>query len=367
MSLVVVDTVDTPSPFLSRLEALGANPVRASDVDEVLRRCESGNADVVIASDSDLAKRLAWEFPSIAVVLTAPSKPRGKELLNLMRRGVADVWLEEQDEAATQIRLRAVQRRAKAADRELRARINLYESELKRDQRAGRYIQMGMLPPSPMMIDDYRLQQHMLPSHMLSGDFVDYFGFADNHFAAYVADVSGHGASSAFVTVLLKNFSRRVRREYHPGMLDEPGRILEWLNREIMEQRIDKHVSMVLLVTDCRDDRVTLVNAGHYPAAILVQGGKARYVENAGKPVGLFPKVQFEAFSTTLQADDRIVVFSDGVLEMLDDSTHEAREARLLDAAERTDDVRGIWRLLGLDEERAGPDDMTCLIVSREP
>ena len=156
-------------------------------------------------------------------------------------------------------------RRAKAAGQELRARINQYESELKRDQRAGRYIQMGMLPPSPMMIDDYRLQQDMLPSHMLSGDFVDYFAFADGYFAAYVADVSGHGASSAFVTVLLKNFSRRIRREYHPKMLNEPGQILEWLNREILEQHIDKHVAMVLVVADCQRHQFTIVNAGHYP------------------------------------------------------------------------------------------------------
>ena len=37
---------------------------------------------------------------------------------------------------------------------------------------------------------------------MLSGDFVDYFRITDRHFAFYMADVSGHGASSAFVTVL---------------------------------------------------------------------------------------------------------------------------------------------------------------------
>ena len=367
MSLVVVETEAAPSLYLSRLTDLGTTPVRVTSEDAAAERCANGNADIVVASDSKLARRLAIAFPSVAVVLTAAAQPDAEDMLDLLRTGVADIWLDAQSAEVTEERLAAVKKRASAAGRELRARIAQYESELKRDQRAGRYIQMGMLPPSPMMIDDYRLQQDMLPSHMLSGDFVDYFALADHHFVAYVADVSGHGASSAFVTVLLKNFSRRIRREYHPSMLAEPGRILEWLNRELIDQHMDKHVSMVLLVADYVENRVTLVNAGHYPAAILVSSGKARYVENAGKLVGLFPEVKYDAVVAELAVDDRLVVFSDGVLEMLDDDSHEAREARLLAAAETAEDVRGIWQSLELDDSKAGPDDMTCLMVSREP
>ncbi len=367
MSLVVVGTEASPSTLVANLQALGSQPSRVAEEQDAIARCESGTADILLTYHAEFAKRIAAEFPSVAVIHAVHDKPSAESMLALVREGVADVWFDDQGEQVTAERLAAVTRRAKAAGQELRARINQYESELKRDQRAGRYIQMGMLPPSPMMIDDYRLQQDMLPSHMLSGDFVDYFAFADGYFAAYVADVSGHGASSAFVTVLLKNFSRRIRREYHPKMLNEPGQILEWLNREILEQHIDKHVAMVLVVADCKRHQFTIVNAGHYPAAILVSNGQARFVENAGKPVGLFPKVSFESYTADIGEEDRLVVFSDGVLEMLDEPTHTEREQKLLDVAASAEDVREVWRAFGFDEERSGPDDMTCLIVSREP
>jgi serine phosphatase RsbU (regulator of sigma subunit) len=46
----------------------------------------------------------------------------------------------------------------------------------------------------------------------LSGDFVDYFPIDDRHFAFYLADVSGHGAASAFLAVMLKTLMDQYRK-----------------------------------------------------------------------------------------------------------------------------------------------------------
>ena len=367
MSLLVVGNQSPPSPLIEDLDRLGIVAKYAADPQDAIDRCANGMADVMLVFDDDFAMQASVQFPSVSVVLATSDHPPAEDMLDMMRAGLADIWFDDQAPEVTRDRMEAMQQRANAASLELRTRINQYESELKRDQRAGRYIQLGMLPPTPMMIDDYRLQQQVVPSHMLSGDFVDYFAIRKSHFAAYVADVSGHGASSAFVTVLLKNFSRRIRREYHPSMLDEPGLILEWLNRELSEQHIDKHVAMILVVADVTRHRYTIVNAGHYPAAILVSGGQARFVENAGKPVGLFPEVHYEAVSVSVDVDDRLVVFSDGVLEMLDEPDHDSREQRLLAAAQAADNIADLWQILGVDTEGAAPDDMTCLILGREP
>ena len=79
-----------------------------------------------------------------------------------------------------------------SANRELAASLNL----LQEDQNAGRQVQMNMLPISPWSIDDFDFAHQIIPSLYLSGDFVDYFRVDERRVAFYLADVSGHGASS---------------------------------------------------------------------------------------------------------------------------------------------------------------------------
>ncbi|MDO6804635.1 hypothetical protein Q4595_19455, partial [Wenyingzhuangia sp. 1_MG-2023] len=78
--------------------------------------------------------------------------------------------------------------------------------ELRTDQMAGRQIQMRMLPDS-LNYNGLCCDHRIFPSLMLSGDFLDYFELGEHLLVFYIADVSGHGSSSAFVTVLLKNLT----------------------------------------------------------------------------------------------------------------------------------------------------------------
>jgi len=84
--------------------------------------------------------------------------------------------------------------------------------ELRLDQQAGREVQKRMLPEVQAQLGGIEFNYHIIPSLFLSGDFVDYFPITGDKVVFYIADVSGHGASSAFITVLLKNLSNRLRR-----------------------------------------------------------------------------------------------------------------------------------------------------------
>jgi DNA-binding response OmpR family regulator len=95
-----------------------------------------------------------------------------------------------------------------ANNRELESRLK----ELRLDQQAGREVQKRMLPENQAQMTGIEFNYHIIPSLYLSGDFVDYFPISTDKVVFYVADVSGHGASSAFITVLLKNLSNRLRR-----------------------------------------------------------------------------------------------------------------------------------------------------------
>jgi serine phosphatase RsbU (regulator of sigma subunit) len=368
MSLVLAGTERACSArLLDQLTQLGCPVLPAKDVDIAMSLCERIQPDMVIVNDLDQLETVASSLPRLPVVLATDLTLDAEMLLRSIHAGACDVWPLPMDAAVLSGRLDALAARRAMAASDQEARLTRFAREIERDQRAGRYIQMGMLPPNPMAIEGYRLQHQIVPSLILSGDFVDYFRITDRHFAFYVADVSGHGASSAFVTVLLKNFSRRLRREFRPSMLKSPGEILQWINRELLEQSIDKHVALLLGVADLETDEIRLVNGGHYPPAVLVEDGRSRFIEQKGKPVGLFDEVSYPYEAITLGVGDRLVMFSDGVLDVLDGNDLETKEGLMLHAAADGADVDGIWKALAVSFSRADkPDDMTCLMVQRE-
>ena len=366
MSLLVIDSDPEAAPsIVDRLNEFGYESLSAPDVKSALRMCEQTQPELIVCDRLEWAEVLATAYRYIPVALMSRELPR-ETLLEALHAGLVDAWETCSDGLGESVA--RVLERVKAVSGQLKARLDHFGRELERDQRAGRFIQLGMLPPNPMAIGRYRLQHKILPSLILSGDFVDYFRISDRFFAFYVADVAGHGASSAFVTVLLKNFSRRLRREYRPSMLKNPGEILQWLNRELLDQQMEKHVAIFIAVGDLQENCVRYANAGHYPPPVAVTNGRARGLEARGKPIGLFREVAHEVHSIQLDAGDRLVVFTDGVLDMLPYGSLTEKERCIVSAVEEHASLDGLWPALGLssDESSHGPDDITCLTITRE-
>ena len=368
MSLLVVESDPGEAASLTnQLGRLGYAPLPASNLKAAVRVCDHAHPELIVCCRLRWAESLAGQFRYIPVVL-ASSELSAEVLFKALRAGLADVWRMPAKPTHLKKRVAVVLDRVKAVAGQLEDRLDQFVQDLKRDQRAGRRVQLGMLPPNPMAIDRYRLHHRIVPSLLLSGDFVDYFRISDRYFAFYVADVSGHGASSAFVTVLLKNFSRRLRREYRPAMMKNPGLILQWLNQELLDQHMDKHVALLIAVCDLAEDSFHIANAGHYPQLAQIMNGDARFLDLTGKPIGLFDAVSYEVATLHLSPGDRLVICTDGALDLLPAKTLAEKERILLHAVKENDSMDGLWRFLELDdgEDAHGPDDITCLMVRRE-
>lgn len=361
---VMGDDDESTSSLILRLTSLGFDAIHAKRGSRAFARVLEAS-DVIVCDDArhvEIGIEAAGRLPS-AFVLMAPSLPSAQELLCAMRLGVIDVVTMPVGDEELGVRLRAALNRAKPTDLRIAGQLDTLE----RDQRAGHYIQLRMLPPSPTTIDRYHLAHRVQPSMILSGDFVDYFRLADSHFVFYIADVSGHGASSAFITVILKNFTRRLRREYRSYMLQNPGEILALLNRELLDQSLGKHVSMFIGVVDIEANNAALANAGHFPHPIHATGSEATLIETPGKPVGLFDDVEYEVVNVALKPGDSVVAFSDGVFDVMHEEELVAKEQRLVDcAAAWAPDISALWRDIGIVDGSPTPDDVTCLTVTRE-
>ena len=362
MAIAVMGDDEFTSALILRLSRLGFDALPARRRRRAFARVLEG-ADVIVCAslaDARTAVAAARRIPA-PFVWVCTGLPDAATMLEAMRLGVVDVVADGAEEALGD-GVRAARERARPTDLRVAGQL----ASLERDQRAGRYIQQRILPSSPLSIGHYQLAHQVRPSMFLSGDFVDYFRIGERHFVFYIADVSGHGASSALVTVILKNFSSRLRREYEPRMLERPGDMLGTLNRELLEQNLGKHVAMFVGIVDLDADTVTYANAGHFPHAIHAGGGQARTLECNGKPVGLFDDVEYDAGVVRLGAAESVVAFSDGVLEVMPEEGLPAKEARLVEcAACHAPDMTALWDAVGVVQGSTGPDDMTCLVVAR--
>ena len=240
---------------------------------------------------------------------------------------------------------------------------------LREDEAAARQIQFQLLPANGKCYRNYCFSRHLLTSQSLSGDFVDYFAIDGEHIGFYIADVSGHGVSSAFVTVMLKSYMGRYR-ELHRQQRDRgilnPAETLSRLNREVCSYRLDKYLTMFYGVIDWANDQLCYSSGGQFPFPILFDGHQACYLGQKSLPVGLFDFASYQNETLVLPHQFALAMISDGIFEVLPHATLQDKQTFLLDTIRDTEPaIDNLLQVLGLSQTDTLPDDITFLLVQR--
>ncbi|MBK8288242.1 MAG: SpoIIE family protein phosphatase [Pseudomonadales bacterium] len=246
-----------------------------------------------------------------------------------------------------------------------------YLRELEQDQQAGRQLQLKLFPQQDLTAGPYHFSHCIIPSLYLSGDFLEYVKFGEDFLGFYIADVSGHGVSSAFVTALLRHFSLNVYRETREAAIrgdaspfPTPADVLSYYNRELLAAGIDKHVTMFMAVLDRQSNTLAYSVAGHLPMPILATDEGVQYLGGNGMPVGILHEARYQNYSVQLPARFTLVLCSDGVLEVIPAKGLIEKEAMLLElvaASDRTQ--RGIEQQLNMDAVGDAPDDIAIMTL----
>jgi len=380
------------------------NPARADKLAQMVRTA-GYNADVIndlnnshysLGSNSELdviiceldvqgvswgvARRSLRDLDVQVPAIMLSDKAEAGRMMTALRIGASDFFVRpvEDEEALIRsieqcVRQRQMRRdlqesrqRLEAANVELRGTVKMLEQ----DQQAGRQVQMRMLPRTPMVLENYVFAHTVIPSLYLSGDFTDYFTVGERHVAFFIADVSGHGSSSAFATVLLKNLFARKRsdllREDDHTVLS-PIAMLKRANRELLNLEVGKFATMVVGLLDTIDNTLRYSVAGHLPQPVLVSDEGARYLRGEGSAVGIMEDVQYEEHLIELPDSFMLALFSDGILEILPPNNLIEKEKYFLDVFERTADTPDeLVTRLGLDRVETAPDDIAALFISRQ-
>ena len=242
-------------------------------------------------------------------------------------------------------------------------------TKLEEEEEAGKAIQFQLLPKEKISMNGYEFSRYLLPSTYLSGDFTDYFEIDQRYLGFYIADVSGHGISSAFVTVLLKSFISKYLEKYHQeqdNTILHTEEVLTKLNQEIYEKNLDKYLTIFYAIIDKQENQLIYTNGAQFPFPILFDTQKSQFISINNVPVGLFDFCTYT--QSTLKLPQEFIFFaaSDGFLHVLEQTDLQEQQNYLLSLIDRKDlSVEDLASYFSLDSRSAFPDDITFLMVKK--
>ncbi|WP_188746773.1 PP2C family protein-serine/threonine phosphatase [Marinobacterium zhoushanense] len=346
----------------------------ADDVDRLLEHRAISLVIVDRSSIGDIAylNQIAASISPMPTVVLL-SEGTAEEMVVALRNGADDVFSLGELNQHPQLFISSIERQLSRVRmieeaRFLRESLERSLDELKADQHAAQQLQQKLLPPPVRELNQIIFEYVLQPSLLLSGDFVDSIAINEYQTIFYLADVSGHGASSALVTVLLKNMTYRLVRNYNRGSsfdIQSPMATLHRVNRELLLTGLGKHLTMFIGLIDARDSTLTYAVGGHHPMPILAQGGEVAFLEGRGMPIGLFEQPVFDERRIALQPEYSITLFSDGILEVAEGGTLEEKENTLLRACmSKNLSPQSISDSI-IPAGRMNPDDVAIMTVSR--
>ena len=221
----------------------------------------------------------------------------------------------------------------------------------------AREIQLSILPTSMPQIAGLRFQAHYDPASSVAGDLYDFLPIDDTRVGAIVADVAGHGVPAALIASMVKIAVSSQSPHAH-----EPATLLREVSRTLRGEVRRGFVTATYLYFDASRRCVEVANAGH-PPPLLHRGNDVRELGPHGVVLGRFD-APYAAETIPLQPGDRVVAYTDGVIEARNSRGEEFGEARLMDlirsgasADDIASDVRA-WR-----GDASDADDVTLVVV----
>lgn len=173
-----------------------------------------------------------------------------------------------------------------------------------------RHAQQAILA-QPEDCPEARFGVYYRPLEEAGGDFYDVIPLADDIFAYFVADISGHGLSAAFLTSAVKALLRQ-----YAGPVFSPEDTMRGLD-SVMGQMLgeEQYLTACYARLNRQTRRLTVVGAGHPPLILVNGSGVPQIVELESDPLGMFGTAILRRQDLRVSAGDRFYMFTDGLIE----------------------------------------------------
>jgi sigma-B regulation protein RsbU (phosphoserine phosphatase) len=242
------------------------------------------------------------------------------------------------------------------------------------DLQVAQDIQRILLPLSPPNMQGYEIDGVNMPARQMSGDYFDYIKVDGHRWGAVIGDVSGKGVPASLIMAMCRSVLRSIAAG-NPSAADVLHRVNRQLYPDIKE---DMFISMAYMILDDQTNTLTLCRAGH--DAPLLYSAKDQTVSRLNPPgmaLGIdrgdvFDRITGD-FPVTLEQNDCLILYTDGVTEALDSKGLEFGMKRMIQSIQAsaaggagaikkqiTDDI---INFIGTQPQN---DDITVIVIRKK-
>ena len=260
-----------------------------------------------------------------------------------------------------------------------KARLEIMEtnSQLYKDIELAREIQQSMLPEKRLPCPGIEFHSSFIPCESLSGDFFNVFCIDEENTGFYLADVSGHGISSAIITIFADRtiLSNKLDTQ-GKDLLLSPSRVLKDLFFQFNNSRIPDEMYLLMFygVYNRRTRKLTYSSAGLNTRPVVLSGNRVYNLENENPfpicKVGTYYNPEYRDIKLALKAGDRILLYSDGLVEAVNREGTAFSEKRLMQILENSKQADGLSLFYEIFDrfscfvlDRKLEDDVTILLA----
>jgi sigma-B regulation protein RsbU (phosphoserine phosphatase) len=200
----------------------------------------------------------------------------------------------------------------------------LYDA-LDRDLDEARRLQRAQMQDRARRYGPVDVSLWLKASGHIGGDMVGAFPVERDTVGIFGLDVSGHGVASAMIAARVAGILSAASPDQNIALTRRPeggfsavspDLAAARLNRMILsEMRSDRYFTLGLGFLDIPSGRLSMVQAGHPHPLILRAGGEMEFAGPGGLPIGLIEGAGYDRFDVTLKPGDRVLVYSDGLVE----------------------------------------------------
>jgi hypothetical protein len=254
------------------------------------------------------------------------------------------------------------------AERAIESERRLFS--VSKELETARNIQQSILPAAMPSAAGLEIVASYMPMAEVAGDFYDFLDQGDGRLGVLVADVSGHGVPAALIASMVK-----IAFAAQADHASDPARVIAGMNHALCGKFEFAYVTASYAFIDPARRALAYASAGHPPILLLRANGEIESLEEGGLVLAFATDSPYSTASVPLNPGDRLLLYTDGLLEAADQRGAFFGDARLVESLRKTAalDLPAVLAHLIIDLNAwRGPtarltDDVTLVAVELRP